>query len=111
MKVLCEGEATIPIGQASPTQLCDLDMDAEYKVAVVSFLANGGSRHNVRFAGKHCPNFYVCNTSNWFFLRKGHFSDQEVGMTDYDSFENYVVKNSPIMQMIEGRITMNYHPG
>ena len=51
LRTLCDGVDPKPVGQASPEELCELEMDREYKVSVVSFLADGGSRH-VRFDGE-----------------------------------------------------------
>ena len=67
---------------------CDLDMEKLYPVALVSFLANGGS--------------YLYNFPDWI-------ESLETGDLDYDAFKQYVAENSPINMGPEGRITVNYH--
>jgi len=67
---------------------CDLEMDKLYPVALISFLANGGS--------------YLYNFPDWIESR-------EIGDLDYDSFKKYVQETSPITMATEGRITVNYH--
>merc|ERR1719315_720088 len=67
---------------------CDLDMDKLYPVALVSFLANGGS--------------YLFNFPTWIESR-------EIGDVDYPAFKQYIAENSPINMTTEGRITINYH--
>ena len=67
---------------------CDLDMDKLYPVALVSFLAHGGS--------------YLFNFPDWI-------ESLEIGDVDYAAFKQYVAQNSPINMTTEGRITVNYH--
>jgi len=65
-------------------------MEKLYPVAVVSFLADGGS--------------YLFNFPDWF-------EDREIGDVDYPALKQYVKENSPINMTTEGRITINYHDG
>ena len=67
---------------------CDLDMEKLYPVALVSFLANGGS--------------YLYNFPAWI-------ESHETGGVDYDAFKRYLQENSPIHMAMEVRITVNYH--
>ena len=63
-------------------------MDKLYPVALVSFLAHGGS--------------YLYNFPEWI-------ESLEIGDVDYAAFKQYVAENSPINMTTEGRITVNYH--
>jgi len=67
---------------------CDLNMEKLYPVALVSFLANGGS--------------YLFNFPSWIV-------DREIGDVDYPALKQYVAENSPINMTTEGRIIVNYH--
>ncbi len=68
---------------------CPFDLNAIHAVALPSFLADGGSK-TLGF-----PSVVITH---------------DRGPTDFDAFESYVRKYSPIMQMPEGRITVNYYP-
>ena len=63
-------------------------MNELYHVALVSFLANGGS--------------YLYNFPAWIV-------DRQTGDLDYDVFNQYVAENSPINMAPEGRISVHYH--
>ena len=67
---------------------CDLDMEKLYPVALISYLANGGS--------------ILFNFPAWI-------ESHETGGLDYDAFKKYVAANSPINITTEGRYTINYH--
>ena len=66
---------------------CELDMEKLYPVALVSFLAHGGS--------------YLFNFPDWI-------ESSETGDLDYSAFKQYVMENSPITMTTEGRIIVNY---
>ena len=63
-------------------------MNELYPVALVSFLANGGS--------------YLLNFPAWIVNHK-------TGDLDYDVFKQYMAENSPIKMDPEGRISVHYH--
>ena len=70
------------------TSWCDLDMEKLYPVALISYLANGGS--------------ILFNFPDWI-------ESHTVGDVDYEAFKQYVAANSPINMTTEGRYTINYH--
>ena len=63
----------------------DMEDDEVYAVAVTSFLT---------LPGKSGFGEYML--------------DKEQGPSDYDAFYSYTMKNSPLTQRVEGRITINY---
>ena len=64
-------------------------MNELYPLALVSFLAIGGS--------------YLYNFPAWIV-------DRQTEDLDYDVFNQYVAETSPINMAREGRISVNYHP-
>jgi len=82
------GERVTSLKERCGDSWCNLKMEQLYPVALVSFLANGGS--------------YLFNFPSWIETR-------EIGDIDYPALKQYVAENSPINMTTEGRITINYH--
>jgi 2',3'-cyclic-nucleotide 2'-phosphodiesterase (5'-nucleotidase family) len=81
--------STMQVKCSNGEEWCDMEMSEVYAVALPSFLANGGAWRVYDFSG-----VIIEHTAGT--------------QTDYEVFEQYVVANTPINVVIEGRITINY---
>ena len=93
---------------------CPIDMEEVYPVALVSFLAEGGTRKGKRsFDQVNNKKMIVQNLKCWFHVLFFFqwIITRLIGPVDNEVFSNYISNFSPITQETEGRITINYHPG
>ena len=70
-----------------PEKWCPVDLKAQYKVAIVSFLSTGGTR---------------------IYDFPGLTIERTLGPSDFEVLSRYVKKHSPLEPKIENRLVINY---
>ncbi len=89
LQVHCPDDDGGDDSEAEEVTWCDIDLAANYSVALPSFLSGGGAKAVYDFENEIIE------------LVKGN-------QTDYEIFRAYVVDKSPLENEVEGRITIKY---